>query len=701
MWKKNMRSLRDSEVENALSTLIFSSEDEDSDDEMGATDSYQMNLNHRLDELQQISIEDLHSLLGNESEAVTEVQESVDHPTINNFLSQIQETQSSSPAPSLTQDVSMPEVEVYTTPILLDQAQTSSSSSVPDTAVSDLHVQNITEPTLPFNRQIFAQLQNKTRNWSSLHEDITWPVFQREMQLIKNYTNRSQPIDYFVDLFPEELIAIMVNNTNIYANHTQSKSWTNITTEEMKTYLGMIILMSINPLPDINLYWSSDEFYKNPVISRAMPVKRFKKITENLHISDITSEAPRSSANYNKLAKVQPAIDILNKKFKENVLVSDCNSIDECMIKFKGRSSMKQYMPKKPIKRGYKCWARADSVTGYLYEFQIYTGKVDSTTEENLGARVILDLSESLPRHTLVAFDNFFTSLPLLEILYEREIYAVGTIRTNRKGLPDLLTGKNQTRETKKETALKPGEFIYQYSPAPAHAQPSESQRLPRLAKTSAAASISKLSSGTRKAVRPAPKIDDSSPDSRIPDDNRNATTTVVATKTAFTPLINDSPYSDNSNLDLNSPQQAKFNVEIEADNQKWEKVTSKKNRRRNSVISGAGQADDTIKTVQQIKYIQAWRFDPETTTDNILQFLNKIEKSNDYYVEKRQINSTRHASFIIGIPENLFERLTSPTAWPPGVRFANWFLARSRRAGRGSAVCASPATEQQQGKNL
>ena len=37
------------------------------------------------------------------------------------------------------------------------------------------------------------------------------------------------------------------------------------------------------------------------------------------------------------------------------------NSIDEAMIPFKGRSSMKQYMPKKPIKRGFKIWVRADA----------------------------------------------------------------------------------------------------------------------------------------------------------------------------------------------------------------------------------------------------------------------------------------------------------------------------------------------------
>lgn len=174
------------------------------------------------------------------------------------------------------------------------------------------------------------------------------------------------------------------------------------------------------------------------------PSKRFEKISQNLHISNITTEAPRNSPDYDKLGKIKPAIEILNKTFKDNVQVSAFNSIDESMIRFKGRSHMKQYMPKKPIK-----------TTTYLHEFQFYTGKVDSGTEENLGAKVILDLCESLPSHTLEAFDNFFTSLPLLEILFEKHIYSVGTVRINRKGLPDLMTGKNLNSEERKEEMIE------------------------------------------------------------------------------------------------------------------------------------------------------------------------------------------------------------------------------------------------------
>ena len=67
-------------------------------------------------------------------------------------------------------------------------------------------------------------------------------------------------------------------------------------------------------------------------------------------------------------------------------------SIDEAMIRFKGRSTMKQYLPQKPVKRGINVWVRADSVNGYVSEFQVYHGK-QGQGETSLGERVVKVLS--------------------------------------------------------------------------------------------------------------------------------------------------------------------------------------------------------------------------------------------------------------------------------------------------------------------
>lgn len=70
-------------------------------------------------------------------------------------------------------------------------------------------------------------------------------------------------------------------------------------------------------------------------------------------------------------------------------------SIDEHMIKFKGHNIMKQYIKNKPIKWGFKMWCRCESSTGYLYHFDLYTGK-KTNTEIGLGESEVVCLTEQL-----------------------------------------------------------------------------------------------------------------------------------------------------------------------------------------------------------------------------------------------------------------------------------------------------------------
>jgi len=106
------------------------------------------------------------------------------------------------------------------------------------------------------------------------------------------------------------------------------------------------------------------------------------------------------------------------------------------MIKFKGRSAMKQYLPMKPIKRGFKVWILADSMNGYVYSFRIYTGK-DANRTTSVGEHVVKDMVKEIKfTYRQVYFDNHFTTPSLLAYLSKNGIYAAGTVRINRKNMP-------------------------------------------------------------------------------------------------------------------------------------------------------------------------------------------------------------------------------------------------------------------------
>ncbi len=112
--------------------------------------------------------------------------------------------------------------------------------------------------------------------------------------------------------------------------------------------------------------------------------------------------------------------------------------MDEAMIKFQGRSSLKQYMPLKPIERGIKVWVLGDSSNGYFSRMDIHTGRKDKT-EHGLGASVKQLPEDFQNSWRYVFFDNFFTSKSLLLDLLQVGIYGCGTARSHRKGFPEQL----------------------------------------------------------------------------------------------------------------------------------------------------------------------------------------------------------------------------------------------------------------------
>ncbi len=108
-------------------------------------------------------------------------------------------------------------------------------------------------------------------------------------------------------------------------------------------------------------------------------------------------------------------------------------------------------MPQKPVKRGIKCWVRADAVTGYVSAFEVYTGRKGGTVEKGLGENVVKSLCESI-YHTKqhIYFDNFFSSVDLALDLLQNGLYSCGTLRSNRKGFPNKLKKTSKERIRKK-----------------------------------------------------------------------------------------------------------------------------------------------------------------------------------------------------------------------------------------------------------
>jgi hypothetical protein len=99
-------------------------------------------------------------------------------------------------------------------------------------------------------------------------------------------------------------------------------------------------------------------------------------------------------------------------------------------------------MKSKPIKSGFKLWSRYDDRV-YTYQFEIYHGTRIGNAEAKRNRKneatdqVFLDLCAPLANNGhIVAFDSFFTSVSVMDKLYESGTNAVGTINRIRVNQP-------------------------------------------------------------------------------------------------------------------------------------------------------------------------------------------------------------------------------------------------------------------------
>ena len=236
-----------------------------------------------------------------------------------------------------------------------------------------------------------------------------------------------------------ELLEITVKEMNRYA--TQKGRNFETMEDEMKAFLGINFIMSINKLPSLEDYWSTDKSIGNEKIQNVFTRTRFQSILQNLHFSN--------NNNYNKtdkLYKIRPVIEHLNKVFAESLSNSPFQSVDEHMCKFKGRSSMKQYLKNKPIKWGFKYWYRCDSEAGHVYQLEFYQGWKEKK-ELNLGSIVVLDLPQVLEyTYCHVFFDNFFNSITLIQQLHDNGLYGLGIARFDTINILQMTKDKEMKR---------------------------------------------------------------------------------------------------------------------------------------------------------------------------------------------------------------------------------------------------------------
>ena len=243
-----------------------------------------------------------------------------------------------------------------------------------------------------------------------------------------------------LSLLPVELFELFFSvEIKNYIIEGSEENGLHLSVNELDTFLGILLLSSYNIRNDQREYWETDFLVKCSAVSSAMSRDRFSEIKSKIKYSK-----PSDKNNADKAWKVRGILNLLKKNIQQFGFFSTALSVDEMMVRFFGRTCLKQYLPCKPDRYGLKLWGLCGA-NGYIFNLDIYCGKNDTSIGINLskcplGSRVVLQMINplllGLSKRKLsdyhIYFDNYFTSPDLVVHLDKCGLRSTGTVRKDR-----------------------------------------------------------------------------------------------------------------------------------------------------------------------------------------------------------------------------------------------------------------------------
>lgn len=265
------------------------------------------------------------------------------------------------------------------------------------------------------------------------------------------------PLDVFHKLLPTDFYEFIADETNKYRNFNVTKAteplpptgilalWKTVSPQEIERYFSIIIHMGLVHKATLKDYWSTNRTVATTFAPRLMSRDRFCAIHSLIHFSNSVSYIPKGQAGHDPLYKIRKIYDSMLLNISTLATVGKFISLDEAMCAFRGRFSHVVYNKSKPTRWGIKMYQVSDSTTGYTSKVEVFVGRSGEIAD--LVMRLLTGLTDT---GRTVFMDRFFNSLPLTERLLARNTQVVGTVNTNRRGLPQPI----------KTQKLKRGEVI-------------------------------------------------------------------------------------------------------------------------------------------------------------------------------------------------------------------------------------------------
>jgi len=174
--------------------------------------------------------------------------------------------------------------------------------------------------------------------------------------------NEADVMSYFDQYIPPELIELVVDQTNLYAQQqitkmphpvtkqARSEEWKPVTVIKMKKkkILDLIFVRGIGRKPKLELYWSTRRIFQTRIFPQTMSRNRFQLIQKCLRFNDNNAAA----TNEDHLYKIRTILDTVVSNFRTNYIPDKEISLDEGMLGWRGRLRFRVYNSGKIMKYG-------------------------------------------------------------------------------------------------------------------------------------------------------------------------------------------------------------------------------------------------------------------------------------------------------------------------------------------------------------
>ena len=214
--------------------------------------------------------------------------------------------------------------------------------------------------------------------WSAIKSESD-AEFMEDYGLVQEVTSASGdnvilPIDCYRHFITDEIVDLVVRETNRYAEHflqthkinrrSNSRQWKPTTDVEIRKFFGIIIEVRLVKMPKLEYYWSNNQLYGSEFIRNAMARDRFELLLKFWHFSGNN----KYHSNQDRLIKLKPLLDLLKARFSSVYIPGVVITIDETMIPWHGRLLFKQYIPGKVHKYGVKIY-KLVATNGYTSNY--------------------------------------------------------------------------------------------------------------------------------------------------------------------------------------------------------------------------------------------------------------------------------------------------------------------------------------------